>query len=65
MIAGVLSAETPQHGAAVAIEVNRLIAERVVTTTATADCLAAAIVVRHQIVSVIYRIAASAYPGYR
>jgi len=65
MITGVLGAETPQHGAAVAIEVNRLITLGVVAPAAGTDRLAAAIVVRHQIVSVIYRIVAGAYPGNR
>ena len=45
MIAGVLGTETPQYGAAVAIEIHRLIALCIVTTTTRTDRLTATIVV--------------------
>ncbi len=45
MIAGILSTETPQYRAAVAIEIHWLIALCIVTTTTRTDCLTATIVV--------------------
>ena len=47
VIAGVLSAETPKHGIAVAVEIHRLVAFRVMATTARTYRLATAVVVGH------------------
>ena len=47
MIARILGAETPQDAITIAVEVNRLIAFCVVTTTARAHRLSAAVVIGH------------------
>lgn len=64
VVAGVLGAETPQHSAAVAVEVHRLIAFGVVASAASTNSLATTVVVGHQVITVINWIVAGAHPGY-
>ena len=63
MIASIFSAKTPQDGVAVAVKVNRLIAFGIVTATSGAHGFTAAIIIRHEVISAIHRVSASAYPG--
>ena len=62
VIAGVLGSKTPQYCIAVAIKVDGLVTFCVMTATARANSLAAAIVIGHQIVTTIDRIAAGTDP---
>jgi hypothetical protein len=65
VIAGVFSAEAPQHGTAVSIEIYRSIALGIVTTTTSTIRLTATVVIRHQVISTIYRVTTGSDPGYR
>jgi hypothetical protein len=63
VIAGVLGAETPQHGAAITIKIHWLVTDGVVAAATGTNRLTAAIVIGHQVVAVIGGIATGTHPG--
>ena len=65
MIAGIFRTETPQHRTAITVEVHRLITVGIVTAAAGTNCLAATVIIRHQVISTIHWIMAGTDPGDR
>ena len=65
MVTGVFGPKTPKHSIAVAIEIHGFVAFSVVAAATSTNRFAAAIVIRHQVITAVHRIATGANPSDR
>ena len=65
MVAGVFSAKTPEYCVAIAVEIHGFVTLCIVAAATGTDRLTATVVVGHEVIAIVYRIAAGADPGNR